>query len=128
MAHRASLVHDQPILDAQFAVQLVTVVTFLRISAHFEANLTEQIVSEGLVDLEYCDGISIISDIYFRTCIIRHVVLLANLVSDDLLAGGIVIVVIRSIGVVIARIDQVTGYVTHLGGCVRSGHHFLLTR
>ena len=63
MAHRASLVHDQPILDAQFAVQLVTVVTFLRISAHFEANLTEQIVSEGLVDLEYCDGISIISDI-----------------------------------------------------------------
>ena len=52
MAHRARLVHDQPILDAQLAVQLVAVVALLRVSAHFEANLAEQIVSESLVDLE----------------------------------------------------------------------------
>ena len=52
MAHRAVLVHDQPILDAQLAVQLVAVVALLRVSAHFEANLAEQVVCESLVDLE----------------------------------------------------------------------------
>ena len=103
MAHRARLVHDQPIFDAQLAVQLVAVVTFLRISAHFEANLTEKIVGEGLVDLEYCDGISIISDIKLRSCIIREINLLANLVSDDLLTGGVIAIHIRI--VIIARID-----------------------
>ena len=103
MAHRARLVHDQPIFDAQLAVQLVAVVTFLRISAHFEANLTEKIVGEGLVDLEYCDGISIISDIKLRSRIIREINLLANLVSDDLLTGGVIAIHIRI--VIIARID-----------------------
>ena len=103
MAHRARLVHYQPILDAQFTVQLVAVVTFLRISAHFEANLTEKIVCEGLVDLEYCDGISIISDIILCSCIICLINLLANLISDDLLTGGVIAICIGI--VIIARID-----------------------
>ena len=35
MAHRTILIHNQPVLNAQLAVQLVAVVALLRISAHF---------------------------------------------------------------------------------------------
>ena len=34
MAHRAVLVHDQPVLDAELAVKLVAVVAFFSVTAH----------------------------------------------------------------------------------------------
>ena len=51
----------------------------------------------------YCDGISIISDIILCSCIICLINLLANLISDDLLTGGVI--AIRIGIVIIARID-----------------------
>ena len=55
MAHRTVLVHDEPVLDAELAVEFVTIVAFLCVTAHFETDLTEQVVCEGFVNLEDCN-------------------------------------------------------------------------
>ena len=34
MTHRAIFIHDQPVFDAQFTIELVTVVTLLGITTH----------------------------------------------------------------------------------------------
>ena len=79
MTHWAILIHDQPVLDAQFTIELVAVVTLLSIAAHLykqkqetyelikklltEADLAEQVVCKGLVDLKDSYRVRVIAEI-----------------------------------------------------------------
>ena len=85
MAHWAILVHYQPILNAELTVQLVAVVTLFGISAHFEADLAEQIIREGLINLEDRNRVRIIP--YIELHRIVHSIVRMIVRSDYLLAG-----------------------------------------
>ena len=74
VTHWAILIHDQPVLDAQFTIELVTVVTFLSIATHLETDLAEQVICKCLVDLK---------DSY-RVCVIAEIKVIISLLTCTL--------------------------------------------
>jgi len=61
VAARAVLVELQPVLDASLAKELVAIVTFLGLSAHFKAYLAENKPRKLLADFEATYAVRIIT-------------------------------------------------------------------
>ena len=59
----AFFIKHKPVFDTQFAKKFVAVIAFLGVTTHFEANLTQKVISECLINLKHRNTISVIANV-----------------------------------------------------------------